>query len=390
MATTKKKTPPTISDSTKESTLKRIPKTEYIESGNVGLDIGFSNGKGIPRGANIMFFGLPGTGKTTIFCDIIVRIMKRYKEAGIPMRMHYVDSESSRDLLESTGVMEYVYDKEEYAPQQVIYHEYVNSFSYLENLYRRMLTDKDNWNRDVHFVFIDSVTNLLSDSQLTEAVNKADFGDNARIRKKLYGKWLQVIKEYQITQFWSVQMSTKQNVQMFEDPKKPAVSEFDKHEMDIICRLTADKDTKKIDITKTKVHTIEGEKEILKKYLIKVDPGQAAHTKNRHGQNIPINIMLYPGHGIINAYIIRKMLETYKLVNKVDSINYSMSPEFAEYMGQEALEQAGITDINKFKRKPSLNRLCSLNNAKMIQYFKEHDMYKMVAKEEDEEDDGLF
>lgn len=386
-----KKEIPTISNSDCDSDLlKRTPKTEYIETGNVGLDMVLSNGKGIPKGSNIMFFGLPGTGKTTIFCDMIVRVMKRYKEAGIPLRMHYIDSESSKDLLESTGVMEYVYDKEEYAPHQVIYHEFVNSFSYLESVYTRMLNPKDNWGAEIQLVFIDSITNLLSDTQLTRAVNEADYGDNARIRKKLYGKWLQIIKEFKITQFWSVQMATKQNVQMFEDPKKPAVSEFDKHEMDIICKLTVDKDTKKLDIAKTKVYTIEGEKEILKKYLVKIDPGQAPHTKNRHGQNIPINVMLYPGKGVINAYLLRKMLETYGIVQKVDNINFSMSPEFAQYLGPEALQSAGINDISKFKRKPNLNRLCSLYNARVIQFFKEQDLYKMVAKEEDEEDDGLF
>lgn len=385
-----KKKAPTVSDVIEEGGLKRLRPTEYIETGNVGIDIGFTNGKGIPLGKNIMFFGLPGTGKTTIFCDIIVRIMRRYKEAGIPIRMHYVDSESSRDLLDATGVMEFVYDKEEYAPQQVIYHEFVNSFSYLEGLYDRMLTPKDNWSKEIQFVFIDSVTKLLADSQLKEDVNKADFGDNARIRKKLYGKWCQPIRELGITQFWSVQMSQKQNAAMFEDPKKPAVSEFDKHEMDIIMKLTADKDTKKTDVTKVTVKTIEGEKEILKKYLVKMDPGQAQHTKNRQGQNVPINVMLYPGHGIINAYLLRKMLETSKLVRQENKDIYSISPDLVNYLGQEALDNAGITDIDKVKRKPYLNKLCSMNNSKLIQMFKELDLYKMVVAEEKEEDDGLF
>ena len=142
--------------------LQRLKDTVFLETGNAGIDIVMSDGKGIPMGANIMFFGLPGTGKTTMFCDIIKRIMDRYKAAGLPMRMHYVDSESSRELLKHTGVLDYVYQPEEYAPQQVIYHEHINSFKQLENIYNRVIEKGDNWNRDIHFIFIDSSTKLLA------------------------------------------------------------------------------------------------------------------------------------------------------------------------------------------------------------------------------------
>ena len=388
MATKKKKDVPTISDVTEQVTKKEV--TEYITSGDIGLDLCLSNGQGIPLGANIMLFGLPGTGKTTIFCDTIVRTMRRYRNAGIPFRCHYIDSETSKELLNATGVMEFVYDKEEYHPQQVIYHDYVNSFDYLEDVYDRMVNKKgDVWNKDVHFVFIDSITNLLADSQLENDVNKADFGDNARARKKLYQKWLQPIKAKGITQFWSVQMSVKQGATQYEDPKKPAVSEFDKHNMDIIIKLTANKDTRKVDIKKTVVKTIEGEKEIIKKYFVTMDPNQANHTKNRYGQNIPINVMLYPGKGVINAYILRQLLESHKFIKKLDSQNFSISPEFAEYMGKEKLDQVGIDDIEKVPRKPNINTLCSLNNAEIERLLRERDCMKVVVEEE-EDDDGLF
>ena len=380
---------PTISDVTDKCA--DLYKTEYITSGDIGLDLCLSDGQGIPLGSNIMFFGLPGTGKTTIFCDTIVRLMKRYQAEGIPFRCHYIDSETSRDLLRATGVMDYVYDKEEYHPYQVIYHDFVNTFDYVEDVYDRLTQkESDVWNKDVHLVFIDSVTNLLADTQVTNDVNKADYGDNARARKKLYQKWLQVIKARQITQFWSVQMSIKQNAQTYEDPKKPAVSEFDKHNMDIIVKLTADKDTKKTDIKKTVITTIEGDKEILKKYLVKLDPGQANHTKNRHGNNIPVNVMIYPGKGIINAYILRKMLEAYKYIKKVGDRNFSLSPEFVEFMGPEKLEAAGITDVEKVPRKPNLNKLCSLYNTDIERFFRERGKLRMVVEEEEEEDDGLF
>lgn len=384
---TKKKETPKITDGCELKTLK---KTQFIETGNIGIDIAFSDGKGIPMGTNIMFFGLPGTGKTTIFCDIIRRLMERYEKAGLPMRVHYVDSESSRDLLESTGVMKYVYDPEEYAPYQVIYHEHVNAFKQLENIYLRMLTPKDNWGRDIHFVFIDSVTKLLAESQLDlkNGVDKADFGDNARARKKLYGKWLSNIQAMDITQFWSVQMAQKQNVQAFEDPKKPAVSEFDKHNMDIIVKLTASKDTKRTDINKVKFNTLQGEQEDIPKYVVKIDPGQAAHTKNRHGQNLAVDVMLWRGKGIVNAYMVRRMLEAYKLVSNEKDM-YALSPELVEFLGPDALEQAGITDVNKVKRSPTMNKLCSYNADRIVEWFKAKDIYKMKVGVTDV-DDGLY
>ncbi len=384
---TKKKETPKITDI---SELKTLKKTQFIETGNIGIDIAFSDGKGIPMGTNIMFFGLPGTGKTTIFCDIIRRLMERYEKAGLPMRVHYVDSESSRDLLESTGVMKYVYDPEEYAPYQVIYHEHVNAFKQLENIYLRMLTPKDNWGRDIHFVFIDSVTKLLAESQLDlkNGVDKADFGDNARARKKLYGKWLSNIQAMDITQFWSVQMAQKQNVQAFEDPKKPAVSEFDKHNMDIIVKLTASKDTKRTDINKVKFNTLQGEQEDIPKYVVKIDPGQAAHTKNRHGQNLAVDVMLWRGKGIVNAYMVRRMLEAYKLVSNEKDM-YALSPELVEFLGPDALEQAGITDVNKVKRSPTMNKLCSYNADRIIEWFKAKGIYKMKVGVTDV-DDGLY
>jgi len=390
---TTKKTAPTVSDKVERDTgLKPIT---YIESGDVGLDIALTDGLGIPRGANIMLFGLPGTGKSTLLGDTLKRILDKYRKQNLPMRIHYIDSESSRKLLESTGVMDYVYPIEEYAPQQVIYHEHVNSFEYLENVYTRMMDPKDNWGKDICFVVIDSVTKLLADSQLRNEVDKADFGDNARARKKLYGKWISKIQELDVTQFWVSQMSTKQNAGTFEDPKKPAVSDFDLHNMDIILKLTANKDTKNVDIKKIKYDTILGEREDIPKYILTLDPGQNKYSKNRYGQNLPVDIMLWRGHGVINAYIIRKMLEAHKFIHKVDNENFSMTPQLAEYLGQEALENAGIKNIEKFKRKPSLNKLCSLYNNTLIEFFKSdavkaYCMKIKGAEEVEEEDDGLF
>lgn len=389
-ATKKKTKAPTISDAV-ENDADKIKSTEYIETGDVGLDIVLTDGKGIPLGANIMLFGMPGTGKTTLLGDTVKRLLDKYEKAGLPFRIHYVDAESSLELLESMGLKKYMYRKDVYAPQQLIYHDHVNSFEYLEDLYERLMKAQDIWAKDVHIIIIDSVTKLAAKSQLTNEVDKADFGDNARARKKLYIKWLAKIQELGITQFWVSQMSTKQNAGMFEDPKKPAVSDFDMHNMDIIVKLSSNKDTKNVDIKKIKYQTIQGEREDIPKYLLKIDPGQNKYCKNRYGQNIELELMIHRGQGVINAYVVKKMLEAHGFVSKVDDQNFSMSQILADYLGEEALTHAGIKNIDKFKRKPCLNGLCSSYNYTLVEFLKSQGAYCMKVKDdEEEEDDGLF
>ena len=96
-ATKKKTKAPTISDAV-ENDADKIKSTEYIETGDVGLDIVLTDGKGIPLGANIMLFGMPGPGKTTLLGDTVKRLLDKYEKAGLPFRIHYVDAESSLEL----------------------------------------------------------------------------------------------------------------------------------------------------------------------------------------------------------------------------------------------------------------------------------------------------
>jgi hypothetical protein len=141
-------------------------------------------------------------------------------------------------------------------------------------------------------------------------------------------------------------------------------------------------------INKIEYNTITGAQEDIPKYLVKMDPGQAPHTKNRYGQNIPLELMLWRGHGIVNAYIIRKMLETYKYVSNNKDI-YTLTPELTEFLGADALEEAGITDVTKVKRVPNMNRLCSLNSSRLMDWFKSNDIFKMKVGET-EVDDGFY
>lgn len=389
MAAKKKKVE--IAKEVQEDDNSRIYPDEYIETTNVGIDLVLSNGKGIPKGVNVMFFGLPGNGKTTIFGDMIKRLMVNYSKAGLPFRIHYIDSENSKSLLKSLGVMDYVYDNEEYMPQQVIYHHNINSFDYLEKLYARIMNKSDNWSKDIQLIFIDSVTNLNADEQLEKSVNKGDFGDDARVRKKFYKKWLAPIRDKGITTFWVSQMAKKQNVvNSYTDPSKPAVSSFDLHNMEAVIKVTKSTDSKRVALKKQTVTTIDGVVEQQLRFIAKLDPQQAEFTKNRLGQNFPVELLVNLGKSVINAYTLMNLL----IGNKVIKLNgsavkdgYTVSDDLINYIGAENLDY--ISDFQKASRK-EVNLLCSNNNMKIIQFAKERGIYKVDLGEESEPDDGLF
>ena len=48
-----------------ESALKKEKPVEFIETGNVGLDLALTDGKGLPMGSSTLLWAKPGCGKTT-------------------------------------------------------------------------------------------------------------------------------------------------------------------------------------------------------------------------------------------------------------------------------------------------------------------------------------
>ena len=397
MATAKKTTKKKV-DVAKEVAEPKAPKeVEFIETGDIGLDLALTNGKGIPLGSNIMFFGKPGHGKTTIFGDMIKRLLVRYQKANIPFRIHYIDSENSRELLTSLGVFDFVYDNEDYAPQQVIYHPNVQTFEEAEEILDRivgkivkdkLVVDKnDVWRKDVKLIFIDSMTNLISKTQLANNVDKADYGDNAKARKKFYLKYLARLREFGSTTFWTSQVSVKQNIlNQYEDPNKLAASEFDQHNMEIIVKLVKSTDSKRTELKKVKVMTIDGEQEVQTRYITKLYPGQVQYTKNRFGQDIPVEILVKPGKYVINAFTIKNVLEMNKCIKMLDKDTWTMCDDLATYLGPDVLK-----DLDPKALSPrDVNIICSNNTGKLVKYAKDREIYKVTVGEAKEPDDGLY
>ena len=398
MATAKTKKKVDVAEEVNKSTEGKFT-TIYLETGCVGLDLALTGGKGVPMGSNIMLFGLPGHGKTTLMGDIISRVLRCHQSQNIPFRIHYIDSENSMELLRSLGVLDFVKDNEEYHPQQVIYHQNVKTFEELENICNRIIgtiddgklkvEQKDPWRKDVKLIFIDSITNLIAGSQLENRVDKADFGDNAKARKKFYLKYLARLRDFGATVFWSTQMSVNQTGanMPFAEKEKPAISRFDEHNMDIITKVVKSTDSKRNELKKVKIKTLDGVKEIQTRYITVLYPGQANHTKNRFGQTVPVELLVVPGKKILNGYTIRNVLELQGCIKKIETGVYSMSEDLASVLGPDIIGEYPLNNIPE----RNINSICTEYTAQLVGYLKENEMYSPVAKGvEIVKDDGFY
>lgn len=398
MATAKTKKKVDVAEEVSKSTEAKFT-TEYLETGCVGVDLALTGGKGIPMGSNIMLFGLPGHGKTTLMGDIISRVLRCHQSKNTPFRIHYIDSENSMELLRSLGVLDFVKDNEEYHPQQVIYHQNVKTFEELENICNRIVgtiddgklsvDKKDPWRRDVKLIFVDSITNLIAGTQLENKVDKADFGDNAKARKKFYLKYLARLRDFGVTIFWSTQMSVNQagGNMPFAEKEKPAISKFDEHNMEIIAKVVKSTDSKRNELKKVKIKTLDGVKEIQTRYFTVLYPGQANHTKNRFGQTIPIELLVVPGKKILNGYTIKNVLELQGCIKKIESGIYSMSEDLAAVLGPDILGDLSLSSIPE----RNINSICTECTAQLVGYLKANEMYSPVAKGvEIVKDDGFY
>ena len=352
------------------------PETEFIETGNIGFDMAVSNGKGLPLGNSILFWGSPGCGKTTLFADVARRLIKSHKAEGEPFRVLYLAVEGSKELMKKLGLREYIDSRD------FIYIERRFTWSQVELLYDAVLAGKGEY-KDVKLIVIDSINNVLSDQNIKNSVSSGDFGTKAKERTNFWAKYLPICKQKKITTFMVAQMRQKQDAgtSMFAEKEKAAAGFADLHNADVIfkCKkLTNNDDSKKV-ITKTAF----GESKDTIRYVLMLDPTNAA-SKNRIDKTYQCEILLEKGFGAHNYYALRKMLILHGLLKK-NAGWYNFPKEVAESID--------ITDKKMYLNE--INELIKANAGTLVNLLKETGCYSIVPKDggtteivgsEDEED----
>ena len=157
-------------------------ETEYILTGNAGLDLALSDGKGLPLGSSTLLWAEPGCGKTTLIVDVALRLLKIHKDAGIPFKVLYLAVEGSRQLMYSMGAGPYIESKDFFYVEQPLTWEHVEAF------YTAVVRGHPLY-KDVKMIVVDSVQNVLSNANLEKTSGSGDFGTRPRERSTFYSKF---------------------------------------------------------------------------------------------------------------------------------------------------------------------------------------------------------
>lgn len=287
-----------------DGAMKKTKPTEYLETGNVGLDLALTDGKGLPLGSSTLFWAKPGSGKTTIVADASRRLIQAAKNRGEAFKVLYLAVEDSRALMSSLGMDEYIESGD------FIYYARGFCWRHIETFYEAVLNKYKGY-EDVKLIVIDSVNNVLSDQNMKNSVADGDFGTKSRERSQFYSKFLPLCKEQGISSFFISQVRQKQNAGMYEDPNRAAVSNVDLHNVDIILKCSSFSD--KTDASKIEEETIFGKDKVASKCIFKMD-SKATDCKNRYIKGNAVELLFEKGKCVWNYYTVKKLLLGNKLL----------------------------------------------------------------------------
>lgn len=319
-----------------DGAMKKTKPTEYLETGNVGLDLALTDGKGLPLGSSTLFWAKPGSGKTTIVADASRRLIQAAKNRGETFKVLYLAVEDSRALMSSLGMDEYIESGD------FIYYARGFCWRHIETFYEAVLNKYKGY-EDVKLIVIDSVNNVLSDQNMKNSVADGDFGTKSRERSQFYSKFLPLCKEKGISSFFISQVRQKQNAGMYEDPNRAAVSNVDLHNVDIILKCSATSNL--TDASKIEEETIFGKDKVASKCIFKMD-SKATDCKNRYIKGNAVELLFEKGKCVWNYYTVKKLLLGNKLL-KATAGWYTFDPEVCTNFGipENKLRNAEVNDI---------------------------------------------
>lgn len=318
--------------------------TVYEESGNIGLDMALTNGKGIPVGAYIILAAVKGSGKTTTCMDLARRILTRWKVSGdTSSKMLYIDMEKSTELARKMGLNEFA------VSGSLLYRRGPCSITVLEKFSQAILDGKKPY-CDIKYIIIDSITNLSCEKEMKAEVEKGDFGNAVAARNKWYKKYLGALEARGITIFGISQFRKKQQAQQYEDPGKAAVADGDLHYADIILKLSKstggnDSETKKVEVFNVSTGKVDKlGKQFKVTYTVYED-------KNRFCKTAGVTSLMTYGRGCNNWYMLKQLLTGFDFMENKGSAAYpkwNFAPKLLAYIGQEEVADLDKNEMIEF------------------------------------------
>ena len=333
---------------------------EYIETGNVGLDLALTDGKGLPMGSSTLFWAKPGSGKTTVVADASRRLIQAAKNKGEVFKVLYLAVEDSSALMTSLGMDEYRESGD------FLYIAKGFCWRHIETFYEAVLNDFGPY-AGVKLIVIDSVNNVLSDQNMKNSVADGDFGTKSRERSQFYSKFLPLCKEKGVSSFFISQVRQKQNAGMYEDPNRAAVSNVDLHNVDIILKCTASSNL--TDASKIEEETIFGTDKVASKCIFKMD-SKATDCKNRYIKGNAVELLFEKGKCVWNYYTVKKLLLGNKLL-KASAGWYTFDPAICSTFN--------VTE-NKV-RNSEANEIIQAHIGDFVELLKKMGKYKVGIKE---------
>ena len=343
-----------------EDILSKDCPVEYIETGNVGLDLVLSDGKGLPIGSSTLFWARPGSGKTTVVVDTAKRLIQKYKGTDTPFKVLYIGVEDSRGLMTALGMDDYMKSGDfMYVPGRFCWRQ-------VETLYQMVLAEQPPL-KDVKLIVIDSIKNVLSDQNEKSSVGDGDYGTRARERASFYSKILPLCKERGISSFFISQARKKQDAVQFGEKNRAAVTDVDLHNVDIILKCSAH--SQSTDAEDKVVKTAFGDDKVNLRRVFRMDP-KSQDCKNRYIVGNVVELLYEKGSRVLNFFAVKKLLEVHSLL-KINGQWHTFDPEICSTFG--------IT-TNKVQRKEA-NEIIEAHIGEFIDLLKQTGKYRVKASE---------
>ena len=352
-----------------DKALEKAEPTEFIETGDVGLDLALSDGKGLPLGSSTLFWAKPGCGKTTVVTDACKRLIQAAKNRGEKFQVLYLAVEDSRSLMSSLGMDEYIESGD------FIYHARGFRWRHVETFYEAVLNGYKGY-ENVKLIVIDSVNNVLSDQQSEKSIADGDFGTKARERYTFYQKFLPLCKEAKVSSFFIAQVRHNQAATAYNAPTdKAAVGDGDLHNVDIILKCSASSTGN--DASKIEEETIFGKDKVASKCIFKMD-SKATYCKNRYTRGNAVELLFEKGKCVWNYYAVKKLMVGHGLI-KVSSGWYTFDPDLC----------ASFSIPESKLRNAEVNRIVQDHVGDFVEVLKQMGKYKVCIRETEVSSDEL-